>query len=959
MNKNSTKVLLALFFSSIMIVKAQQNLKDVGHDHSASIEQKLMSFQHDFDVDSLKGFREDAAWEQSRITGAPEWEQKIQVSIAKRRFINTKYGIIKFDDKGVNPSVQSPCTNVDFETGTATGWTITEGLNSNSLTQAGCCPTASSRFSLATAGTDPTIPGLQTVPVGTGNYTLKLGDGATTGGYAVKAKQTFSVTAANSVFIYQFAVVLEDPISNAHACSEQAYFNISFLDGSNNPIPCGDYNVVNASSGCSSGGDASFVTYSTGGLNYQWKNWTTRAFDLTAYIGQNVTIEFIASDCSLSGHAGWAYVDASCQPMSMTLNGSQIPVGQTNNSFCGASTTNTLCAPAGFNYSWVGPGVTGQTGQCINTSSVGTFSVTLAQSGASCFSPVLYSTFNSVPNPTVTASITQPVCVTPVGTATINVNGGTSPYTFSWTPTAPSNQVNTNLPPSTNYTVFVEDDNGCIGTTSFSVNGVPGGPSYTLSTVPGLNLSCASPSTTITFAPTSTNTSVFWGGPQGVITGTNVVVTSPGTYTYAAINTVSTCSLTGSVVITSDVNIPTATYSVACNTNTVTLSAVAGASINLSWAEPGNPSGSLSNPLISTAAGVFTLTVTDPSNGCVQTYTTLTSVPPISIASTPSSNVITCTNQTVSAIASSSPNTTITWDNGSSTSTNNPYSIASSGTYTVTAQNSIGCSTQSVVTVTTNTAVNVNINAPVTIIPCSTGSVALNASSTVGGPYTYVWSPSTPSFTGAVFTATSAATYSVVALNTANGCTATATQGITYDNITASFNASVYQGIIPLSVTFTNTSLGVNPAGTNYSWDFGNGTVLASNAATVSTIYNQQGYFPVVLTATSGFCQDTAVRYIRVDVISSFAVPNVFTPNGDGKNDFFTFDAVNMGEINVTIYDRWGLKMFETTGTGNVSWDGKNKGGSIVSDGTYFYIIKATGLDAVKYDLKGTVNVFQ
>ena len=88
-------------------------------------------------------------------------------------------------------------------------------------------------------------------------------------------------------------------------------------------------------------------------------------------------------------------------------------------------------------------------------------------------------------------------------------------------------------------------------------------------------------------------------------------------------------------------------------------------------------------------------------------------------------------------------------------------------------------------------------------------------------------------------------------------------------------------------------------------------------------------------------------------------MPNVFTPNGDGRNDVFTFHAINMGEINLTIFDRWGLKMFEGTDTGNIKWDGKNRGGHTVTDGTYFYIIKASGLDDAKYDLKGTVNVFQ
>ncbi len=957
---NFTKVLVTLLFLSFFSSKAQQNSEYYGHNHEISTEQKLKLFQHDFDTDSLSGFREEAAWQQARLTGAPEWEQKIQVSISKRRYINTKYGITKFESNVINPTVQSPCTNVDFETGTVTGWTMSEGLNSNSLTQAGCCPSTTTRYSIATPGTDPTIPALQRVPAGTGNYTLKIGDGSTTGGYAVKAKQTFSVTAANSVFIYRFAVVLEDPVSNAHACSEQAYFNISLLDGTNNPIPCGDYNVVNASSGCSSGGDPSFIAYTTGGYTYQWKNWTTRAFDLTSYIGQNVTIEFIASDCSLAGHAGWAYVDASCSPMTLNLNGNDIPVGQTNNSFCGASTTNTLCAPPGFSYSWSGPGVTGQTGQCVNTNSTGTYSVTLGIAGTTCsFSPVLYSTFNSVPNPTITASLTQPVCALPAGTATMNITGGTAPYTYSWTPAAPSNSVNTNLPAGTSYTVLVEDDNGCTGTTTFSVDPYPPAPSYTLDVNPSYSLSCASPSTTITFAPTGTNTSVSWGGPSGTITGTNVVVTSPGTYTYSAINTVSTCSLTGSIVITSDVVLPSATYSTSCNSNTVTLTATPGASSYTAvWIQPTNPPSQLGNPASSTASGVFTLTVTDPTNGCVQTYTTLTSLPPINIVTTPTLNVLTCLTTTINANATANPGDIITWNNGTSTVTTNPLPINANGTYTATATNTLGCSSQSIVTVSSNTLANVSINSQ-TVIPCATGSLSLPATTPGLDPYTFSWSPSSPTYTGSVFTATTPGIYSVVATNAVNGCTATASQTVVYDNINASFNTSVTSGLMPLPVTFTNTSFGSNPSGTNYTWSFGDGSILASNDTTVLHVYNQSGNFPVILTAQNGFCIDTAMAYIKVDLISSFAVPNVFTPNGDGVNDVFTFDAINMGEIHVLIYDRWGLKMFESTSTGNVKWDGKNKGGSTVTDGTYFYIITATGLDNKTYDLKGTVNVFQ
>ncbi len=943
---NSTKLLVALFISSVFTLKAQQNLKHVNHDHKCEFNGQMI-----FDKDSLVGFDEILEWQKAISMGFEIKDQKIAIARAKRNYIDFKYGYKQMYMGGAN-KVQSGCTNVDFEAGNASGWTIVEGDNINSTThQMGTLSSTTQTLICNPGYADPNgVPITGTSPLG-GKF-LRLGQTGT-GGTAYKASQTFTVTAANSVFIYSYAVVLED---GSHSCAQQPYFSIAFKDCGGNPIPCGQYDVIAGGSACSGGADPSFVTSGA----YSYKQWTTAAFDLTAQIGSCVTIDFQVAGCVIAqgAHTGYAYIDASCQPFTLNLNGDEIPVGQTNNSFCGTATTNTLCAPAGFSYSWSGPGVTGQTGQCINTSSVGTFSVTLGQTGASCFSPVLYSTFNSVPNPTVTASLTQPICALPAGTASITVNGGTGPYTYSWTPAAPSASVNSNLPPGTSYTVSAEDDNGCIGTTSFSVDPYPPAPAYTLNVSPSYSLSCSSPSTTITFTNTNTNTNVSWGGPLGAITNSNIVVTAPGTYTYSAINTVSTCSLTGTIIITSDVNLPSATYSTSCNTNTFALTATpASSSLTAVWIEPTSPPTILGNPASSTATGVFTLTVTDPSNGCIQTYTTSTSLPSIGIVSSPTTNLLTCITTTVNANASSDVGNVIVWNNGTSTVTTNPLPISADGTYTAIATNSLGCTSQSVVTVTTNTFVNVSLNSA-GIIPCNTGSVNIIASSTGIGSYSYSWQPSSPSFTGTVFTGTTAGTYTVIATNAVNGCTTSATSTLIFDNINASFDASVYSGLMPLPVTFTNTSF-PNPVGTTYTWSFGDGNSVNSNDTIVNHLYNTSGNFPVILTATNGFCRDTAMRYIKVDIISLFEVPNVFTPNGDGKNDAFTFNAINMGEITITIFDRWGLKMFEATDIGNIRWDGKNKSGKTVTDGTYFYILTATGLDGVKYDKQGTINVFQ
>ncbi|MFH0893740.1 MAG: gliding motility-associated C-terminal domain-containing protein [Bacteroidota bacterium] len=75
-------------------------------------------------------------------------------------------------------------------------------------------------------------------------------------------------------------------------------------------------------------------------------------------------------------------------------------------------------------------------------------------------------------------------------------------------------------------------------------------------------------------------------------------------------------------------------------------------------------------------------------------------------------------------------------------------------------------------------------------------------------------------------------------------------------------------------------------------------------------------------------------------------IPNVFTPNGDGKNDFF------LRGINLKILDRWGMKMYE----GEDGWDGRYDGTN-VSPGTYYFIAKITDVDGIESVITGSVLV--
>lgn len=106
-----------------------------------------------------------------------------------------------------------------------------------------------------------------------------------------------------------------------------------------------------------------------------------------------------------------------------------------------------------------------------------------------------------------------------------------------------------------------------------------------------------------------------------------------------------------------------------------------------------------------------------------------------------------------------------------------------------------------------------------------------------------------------------------------------------------------------------------------------------------SYTFNQSTYVYVV--ANNHGCL-SAPDSILIDVSGAcfVEVPNVFTPNADGSNDWFTlvsFEGIE--SLSCTIVNRWGntIKSFNTP---NFAWDGRDNGGIELEEGVYFYVIK-------------------
>lgn len=140
---------------------------------------------------------------------------------------------------------------------------------------------------------------------------------------------------------------------------------------------------------------------------------------------------------------------------------------------------------------------------------------------------------------------------------------------------------------------------------------------------------------------------------------------------------------------------------------------------------------------------------------------------------------------------------------------------------------------------------------------------------------------------------------------------------------------------------------------TNWWWSFGD--QYESNMQNPQHIFQQPGVYPVILLVsdTKG-CQDSVIK--QVEVLSHVSYPNVFSPNADGINDFFTIPFyVQDPQFDLQIFDRWGALVFKS-GSPHVAWDGTNFNGEKLSAGTYYYVFQGNS-SVKKYQKTGFITL--
>ena len=261
-----------------------------------------------------------------------------------------------------------------------------------------------------------------------------------------------------------------------------------------------------------------------------------------------------------------------------------------------------------------------------------------------------------------------------------------------------------------------------------------------------------------------------------------------------------------------------------------------------------------------------------------------------------------------------------------------------------------GCSLTDTIVIVVNASPNANAGNDVVI--CEGENTQLSAS----GGQTYSWSPATglsdPLIANPIADPINTTTYTVT-VTSANGCTSTDQVTVTVSSVVASISANPTSGNPPLTVNFTNNTIGAN----NFSWDYGDTTFQVTTSTSTSNIYDNYGTYQVVMVASNADgCTDTASLTILVVQPFSILIPNVISPNSDGANDVFDIIYTGVKTFTIQIYDRWGVLMADLDGL-TVKWDG-TKDNKVVSDGTYFYIINIVDVMDGSHIYNGTLTVY-
>lgn len=783
-------------------------------------------------------------------------------------------------------------------------------------------------------------------------------NGQTTAGISAGTAGTYTVT-----------------VTDANGCTGTNSFTVNVVS---NPTPSISGNFAFCQ------GNNSIISSASSFTGYQWSNGAT-----TPSININSAGNYVLTVTDANGCTGTSSQIITVYPLPIASI-----TGVT--AICQGANANLIANPPGISFLWSN----GSTASTIQPSTAGTFTLTVTDGNGCTGSISQVVTVNSNPAPAISGNLN--VCQG--NPAVLSATSGFSNYTWSNGATTAA----INVQSSGVYSVLVSDQNGCTGTASVNFNLLPftqpvingpvsfcSGDQANLSVTPSyasyswnngssnqtLNVStggsyqvtatalngCSGTATfNITMNPlpqpllnanydlcegNSTNlqpgnfSSYLWSDGS---TTSQLLVTATGIYAVTVSNQFGCTSSTSA-----NVNIHVNPAPVISGDNEICDGETSALDAGQGYAGYQWSSGSANAVYNAVSAGTFTVTVSD-NYGCTGIASFNLTVRPLPLAGITGTQDI-CEGQT-SRFETQAGQGTYLWSDGS---TDNFIIAGISGNYTVIVTNSYGC------TQTSARVLNVHPNpivsyTPIQEIRCDEIRVEFANQSICEPGSAYNWSfgdgstsyESSPSH---VYTAPGDY-MSLLVITSPYGCNSSDSMPVSVivpPLPDASFSQSArVVSIFNSEVSFFNQSVNA----TRYKWNFGDGE--SSVEENPVHIFDKPGTQKINLIAYNGVgCMDEFETELEV---APFYIPKAFTPNADGKNDYF-FDGTPVLKVNkyrMIIFDRWGKIIYETENFFR-PWDGTFADGTDCPIGNYTYRINITSLKGKDYEFTGDFSLIR
>lgn len=597
------------------------------------------------------------------------------------------------------------------------------------------------------------------------------------------------------------------------------------------------------------------------GLPFQWEN----TINVTA--GQ--TYALLIDNYSVS-NSGFSFTFGGTATIGPDANFSYTATG------CNAYNFTKTCQVTNSTFLWTfGDGNTSTLQNPSHTfTSSGVFTVTLEVTDNLGCTRTYSETF-TVGFPDVTAGSAQVItCSSP--TVAVTASSTVSGATFSWAGAgivSGGATASATVNASGTYTVTVTNPaNACTNTTTVAVT--------TNTTTPNVNagsdatLTCAATNVALTGSSSTGGATFSWAGPSVVSGATTATVTvnGAGTYTLTVTNPANGCTATDQAVVTPDANIPNANagsdQSLTCSVTSLNLNGSSSTGgVTYAWTGPGITAGAATATATVNAAGTYTLTVTNPGNGCTatdQVVVALNNTAPNANAG--SDAVITCSSPTVGLTGSSTTGgVSYSWAGTGITSgaaTTTP-TINAAGNFTLAVTNPVnGCTATDVATVTTNTTLPNASAGSAQVIDCVNSTVPLSGSSTTGG-VSFAWTGPTitAGATNASATAGAAGTYTLTVTNPANGCVNTSTVAVTTNTVAPNVNAGS-DATLTCVITSLNLTGSSSTGGATFLWA---GPGITTSPATNTITVNATGTYTLTVTNPVNGCTATDQAVVSPD----------------------------------------------------------------------------------------------